>query len=98
MEKKQFDVLIEERSGKDSLVFTIESKVFIIDLNSEDQSKLRTLFYEIVKITFSYNPEFIVRYDTMKYTKPLYIEIAQEYIKQLNLEIQKIIEMQPILS
>jgi len=98
MEKKVYDVNLEERNGKNVMIFPLNSTEYLMDLNSEDQTNLRTVFYEIIKLSFSVIPEFKLVYDTSTYTKQLYIEIATEYIKQLNTEILKIIEMQPSLS
>ena len=98
MEKKEYEVILEERAGRDLLLFSINSKNYSIDLNNEDQSSLRNLFYEVIKLTFSETPEFKVKYDPALYNKQLFIDISNEYIKQLNAEISKITEQKPVLD
>lgn len=98
MEKKVFDVSLEERGVNSVMVFLLNSTEYLVNLNSEDQTNLRTVFYEIIKLSFSIIPEFRLLYDASTYTKQLYIEIATEYIRQLNIEILKVIEIQPSLS
>lgn len=98
MEKKEYNVVLEERAGQNVLLFSFNSKEHIIDLNSEKQSDLRVVFYEIIKLTFTEIPEFKIKYDLESYNKQLFIEISTEYVKQLNAEILKIIEQKPILE
>lgn len=95
METKVYNVILEEREKCDYLLFKLNSNEMRINLNSEDQTSLRTLFYEIIKLTFTEIPIFDLTYDSQTYTKQLFIDIATEYIKQLNLEITKIIEQKP---
>jgi len=95
METKTYNVILEEKDSKSILSFKIDSKDLHIDLNSEDQTSLRILFYEIIKLTFSEIPVFSLLYDSKSFTKQLFIDIASEYIKQLNNEIAKIIEQKP---
>lgn len=98
MEKKEYNVVLEERAGQNVLLFNFNSEEHIINLNSEKQSDLRLVFYEIIKLTFTEIPEFKIKYDPVSYNKQLFIEISTEYIKQLNSEILKIIEQKPILE
>lgn len=95
METKTYNVILEEKDSKSILSFKIDSKDLHIDLNSEDQTSLRILFYEIIKLTFSEIPVFNLLYDSKTFTKQLFIDIASEYIKQLNNEVAKIIEQKP---
>jgi hypothetical protein len=98
MEKKEYNVVLEEREGQNVLVFSFNSQEHIINLNSENQSDLRLVFYEIIKLTFIEIPEFKIIYDPASYNKQLFIEISTEYVQQLNAEILKIIEQKPILE
>jgi hypothetical protein len=98
MVKKEYNVVLEENAGQNVLHFNLNSKEYIIDLNSEKQSDLRTVFYEIIKLTFTEVPEFKIKYDPALYNKQLFIDISTEYVKQLNAEILKIIEQKPILE
>ena len=90
MESKE--VLLKEESEKDVLEFKIKQGLIMqIDLNSKDQTYLRELFYHIINQAFVEDFEFSLNVDP-NYKKSLYIEISQEYIKQLNLELRKIIQ------
>ncbi|MGN1278985.1 MAG: hypothetical protein ACI4UG_05915 [Candidatus Onthovivens sp.] len=90
MESKE--VLLKEENKKDVLEFKITQNLTMqIDLNSKDQTYLRELFYHIISQAFVEDFEFSLSVE-QNYKKNLYIEISQEYIKQLNLELKKIIQ------
>lgn len=89
------NVTLFENEGKSYLQFCINNDCKpSIDLNSDDQSKLKDVFYKIIELCleedFEFNLEIADGYD-----KNLYIEISEEYIKQLNAEIVKIRERIP---
>lgn len=85
-------VFLTEKNGKDVLEFYITpTNSMDIDLNEKDQTSLRKLFYEIIQQIFVEEFNFELSIDD-NYNKNLFKEVAVEYIKQLNSEINKIIE------
>lgn len=83
-------VVLMEKNGKDIMKFNINSNTIDeIDLNSTDQTNLRNLFYKIINQVLIEDFEFLLEIE-QNYKKNLYIEIATEYIKQLNVELGKI--------
>lgn len=83
-------VVLMEKNGKDIMEFNINSNTIDeIDLNSTDQTNLRNLFYKIINQVLIEDFEFLLEIE-QNYKKNLYIEIATEYIKQLNVELDKI--------
>ena len=80
----------KKKNGKDIMEFNINSNTIDeIDLNSTDQTNLRNLFYKIINQVLIEDFEFLLEIE-QNYKKNLYIEIATEYIKQLNVELDKI--------
>lgn len=89
MENKKYKVSLEKINEKDCLKFIMEKEEFIIDLNSDEQSKLREFFYKTLEILFCEKIEFeLVIVDG--YNELLFIDIAKDYIKKLNEEISNI--------
>ena len=96
MEKKIYEVkLIKEQN--DYLEFNIDNFKYRINLNSEEQNDLRKLFYQIIKLTFTVEPEFILSEESKNYENRLFLEISEEYLKDLNNEIKTIIQNRPSL-
>lgn len=88
-------ITLKEDGGLDVLVFSnIGGEEISINLNSKDQSNLRLLFYKIIEEELE-NPFKFKLVVEEQYKKNLYIEIAEEYVKQLNGELSKIIEDVP---
>ena len=58
-------------------------------MNSDEQSNLRNLFYEIIKKLFTEKVEFVLQVQE-DYKEVLYVDIAEDYIKKLNDEIEKV--------
>ena len=76
---------------KDILRFILGDKDYEtidIDLNSEDQTSLENLFYEIIKRCFDDNISF--KLDSDEHEKDLIYDVAVDYIAKLNEEITKI--------
>ena len=97
MEKKIYKVdLIKEEN--DYLVFNINNYSYKINLNSDKQNELRNLFYQIIKLTFNEEPEFVLSEESKNYYNKLFLEISEEYLKDLNEEIKTIIQNKPDLS
>lgn len=94
MESKK--VVLKEKDGKDILEFEIlYNEKIEININSKDQSDLRKLFYRVIEETMK--APFVFKLDIEDgYNKTLYIDVSTEYIRQLNLEISKVIEEMPL--
>ncbi len=89
MDKKQ--AILSEKDGKDILTLYLKNGSVEIDFNNSDQSHLRTVFYSVIENILEEDFEF--QYITEEgYEKSMYIEIAEEYIKQLNGELRSIKE------
>lgn len=84
-----YNVELKKMDEKNYLAFNIDGKQLNIDLNSEEQSNLRNLFYEIIKKLFTEKVEFELQVQE-DYKEVLYIDIAKDYIKKLNDEIEKV--------
>lgn len=96
MEKKIYEVkLIKDQN--DYLEFNIDNFKYRINLNSEEQNDLRKLFYQIIKLTFTVEPEFILSEESKNYENRLFLEISEEYLKDLNNEIKTIVQNRPSL-
>ena len=99
MDEKVYSVkLYKNNEDKDVLFFSINDKNFEIDLNSDEQTTLRDLFYEVIKKCFSEKPKFELVYDETLYTNKLFIEISNEYLQHLNSEVEVIINDIPNLQ
>lgn len=84
-----YNVELKKMGEKNYLVFNIDGKQLNIDLNSDEQSNLRNLFYEIIKKLFTEKVEFVLQVQE-DYKENLYVDIAEVYIKKLNDEIEKV--------
>ena len=94
MAKKSIKARLTEDGERNELVFEFNPELRI-DLNSDDQRQLRVIFYHVVNQLFEDEIEFEFTNDGA--TRVIYIEIADEYIKQLNEEIRKIRDSIPQL-
>lgn len=77
--------------GRDVLTLDLKNESVEIDFNNNEQNYLREVFYSIIENVLEEDFEFEYR-TADNYEKKLYIEIAQEYIKQLNSEMRSIKE------
>lgn len=84
-----YNVELKKMGEKNYLAFNIDGKQLNIDLNSDEQSNLRNLFYEIIKKLFTEKVEFVLQVQE-DYKENLYVDIAEDYIKKLNDEIEKV--------
>lgn len=84
-----YNVELKKMGENNYLVFNIDGKQLNIDLNSDEQSNLRNLFYEIIKKLFTEKVEFVLQVQE-DYKENLYVDIAEDYIKKLNDEIEKV--------
>ena len=83
--------LLTEEKGKDVLQLNLVNGTVNIDFNSTDQTSLRNVFYAIINNILQEDFEFELDISE-GYKKQLYIDIAQEYLKQLNTELKSIKE------
>lgn len=96
METKNIEMILEERENNDILSITIKNKEYVINLNSEDQTQLRTFFTAIIEDLF--NHKIVVELKINEaYKNMMFIEVAQEYVKCLNEEIENIFNDLPVL-
>lgn len=84
-----YNVELKKMGENNYLSFNIDGKQLNIDLNSDEQSNLRNLFYEIIKKLFTEKVEFVLQVQE-DYKENLYVDIAKDYIKKLNDEIEKV--------
>lgn len=80
------NVFLRKKENQDQLFF--EEFDIEIDLNSENQTELRKLFYKIIEKLHSGLIVLDLKYDN--YEVELFKDISKEFIKQLNNEIQAI--------
>ena len=87
MDKRR--AILSEKMGRDVLTLDLKNESVEIDFNNNEQNYLREVFYSIIENVLEEDFEFEYR-TADNYEKKLYIEIAQEYIKQLNSEMRSI--------
>lgn len=95
MEEKIYEVKLAKINTNDCLVFEIDGDIYNVNLNSEDQETLKKLFFKIINLTFSFKPTFVLSEEAENYPIQIFIEISKEYLKDLNSEIEKIMENNP---
>jgi predicted transcriptional regulator len=88
MEKKSIEVHLTKIESRDTLIFNVEKPIYI-DMNSDDQSYLRDIFYELLLEIYEKEVDLKLIVDP-DYSDQFYKEVAEEYIKHLNAEIKKI--------
>lgn len=96
METKNIEMILEEYDNNDILSITIKSIKYKIDLNSDDQNQLRTFFTALIDNLFEQKIVIELRINET-YKNMMFIEIAQEYVKCLNEEIENIFNDLPVL-
>ena len=85
----EYNVVLKKVKEVNYLVFKIDENEFMINLNSSDQSNLKDLFYKIINKLFIEKVEFKLEQED-GYNEVLYIDIAKDYIKKLNDEIENV--------
>ena len=82
-------VLISDIPEKDSLVFQIDEQKMSVNLNSQDcQTSLKNVFAELLKKLVKNDVQLELRISE-GYSRQMYIEVCQEYIKDLNRELSE---------
>lgn len=89
-----YNVVLKKVKEVSYLVFKIDENEFMINLNSSDQSNLKDLFYKIINKLFIEKVEFKLEQED-GYNEVLYIDIAKDYIKKLNDEIENVYNNMP---
>jgi len=82
-------VLLCEKEGNDILEFELNKGNKDININNEDQNGLRSLFYSIISEAMEEEFSYTLKVQD-GYAKQLYVEIATEYVSQLNTELNEI--------
>ena len=90
----EYKVELRKVEEKNYLVFNIDAEELNIDLNSSSQSNLRDLFYKIINKLFVEKIVFTLEKQE-GYSESLYIDIAEDYIKKLNNEIENVYNNMP---
>lgn len=90
----EYNVVLKKVKEVNYLVFNIDENEFMINLNSSDQSNLKDLFYKIINKLFIEKVEFKLEQED-GYNEVLYIDIAKDYIKKLNDEIENVYNNMP---
>lgn len=89
-----YNVVLKKVKEVSYLVFKIDENEFMINLNSSDQSNLKDLFYKIINKLFIEKVEFQLEQED-GFNEVLYIDIAKDYIKKLNVEIENVYNNMP---
>ena len=85
----EINVVLVESEGKNLLRFEIMDISVDIDLNSEEQDSLRTLFNKVLNVVVKEEVTFKLTISE-NYNNVLFKEIAVEYIEQLNTKVKLI--------
>ena len=89
---KEIPVILLEDGDKDYLrLYVDESNELDIDLNSHDQTYLREIYKKLILLSLNEKVILNLEYDK-GYNKSLFKEIAFEFIKSLNHELERIHE------
>lgn len=88
-EDKIINVHLEKREIKDYMIFKFEEEI-VICLNEESgQSEFKTLF-SVLLTELIKNPFKLEYIENKEYKVGLYIDVCQEYVKDLNREISNV--------
>lgn len=94
-ETKEIDVLLTVMGDSDVLVFNLDTEdpdKYVIDLNdTAGQVKIKEVFSKLLEMLL--NEKLTLRFRIAEgYSKVLYKDVCSEYIKELNTEIEQVIE------
>jgi len=89
MSQKTIEVLLTAENEEDILVFKVKDKNMSVNLNSPTcQGELKNLFSNLLKILIKDDIELVLAIDD-DYSRQMYIEVCDEYIKDLNRELKE---------
>ncbi len=85
----EYSVFLEKINDRDVLRFDLkDDKEYNIDLNSDEQEGLTSLFYRLIELSFTDEVKFV--FDYSKHEDDLFKEISEEYLKKLESELKNI--------
>jgi len=88
------NVHLEKRDNKDYMIFEFEEEI-VVCLNEESgQSELKTVF-SVLLTKLIQNPVKLEYIENKGYKVVLYIDVCQEYVKDLNREISNVRKNMP---
>ncbi|HPM10764.1 MAG TPA: hypothetical protein PK941_10005 [Paludibacter sp.] len=91
MADKNIVATLKKLDGKDVLSFQIsESKKDVIDLNSDDQTHLKELFYDLIQLLFTDDITLSLDFDEGYDQNNIFANVAKEYLKALGDEIKTV--------
>lgn len=94
-ETKEIDVLLTVMSDTDVLIFKLDPEnpeKYVINLNdTAGQVKIKEVFSKLLEMLLDEKLTLRLRI-AEGYSKGLYKDVCSEYIKELNTEIQQVIE------
>lgn len=93
MSQMEIEVLLTVRGEQDVLEFRMNpdsDEDYYIDLNSEsNQHCLKMVFSKLLELAFENDIKLVYKVEN-GYTKGLYKEVCEEYVKDLNKEIEDV--------
>lgn len=93
-EDKVINVHLENRDKKDYMIFEFEEEI-VVCLNEESgQNELKNVFSALLTELIQ-NPVKLEYIENREYKIVLYIDVCQEYIKDLNREISNVRKNMP---
>lgn len=96
MADKSIVATLRKINGFDYLSFKIsDAKVIDINLNSDDQSQLKELFFEIINDLFNDNISLSLEYEVGYDQSNIFSDVAKEYLIALNEEIKTVKQTLP---
>lgn len=89
MNQKIIEVLLTGNNEEDFLVFKVNDKNMTVNLNSPTcQGELKNLFSNLLGLLIKDDIELVLAIDD-DYSRQMYIEVCEEYIKDLNRELNE---------
>ena len=82
-----YKVKLIKCNNRDVLRFYL-TKEYDIDLNSDDQEKIKELFYELILLSFE--NEILFDLDSSEHDKDLFYDISFDYLKKLEEDLKTI--------
>lgn len=96
MADKNIVATLKKIGDKDCLSFQVnESKKVVVDLNSDDQARLKELFFELIQELFENSISLLLAFEDGYDQNNIFANVATEYIKALNDEIRTVKESLP---
>lgn len=88
---KEISVVLKKNNNDDLLEFNF-SDIYVVNLNSDNsQNELKIVFSKLLEELFD-NPIELKLIYSENYKSGLYIDVCEEYIKELNKEIKEVLK------